>query len=125
MNVKRGPSQLRHLGFGRSRIGNRAIELMIGRGRDAEGVQIREPVLGSAARGNRFHDEHTMSSSTPGHLPCFSIPFDPEHWLRRANEMRALAARVRDPDAKAALLRVAEDYEQLAIRAEEGPMLRA
>ena len=48
-----------------------------------------------------------------------SVPPNQEHWRRRANEIRDLAARVRDPGAKAALLRVAADYEQLASRAED------
>ena len=40
-------------------------------------------------------------------------------WLARAEEMRAVAATMRDKDCKAMALRLAEDYERLARRAEE------
>jgi len=49
-------------------------------------------------------------------MPSSSIN-NPEHWLRRANEMRTLAEGVRD-DARVEMLRAAEDYEKLAKRAE-------
>ena len=43
---------------------------------------------------------------------------DPEHWRARAREMRALATLAQDEEARAAMLGVAEQYEQLARRAE-------
>jgi hypothetical protein len=46
---------------------------------------------------------------------------DPEHWLRRAEELRAIAEVTRDTDAKATLLRIVADYEQLAERAKRRP----
>jgi hypothetical protein len=42
---------------------------------------------------------------------------DPGHWLKRAAEARAMADQLSDLQAKAAMLRIAEDYERLAERA--------
>jgi hypothetical protein len=42
---------------------------------------------------------------------------DPEHWRRRAKEVRALAEQMTDADARSAMLRIAHDYDQLAERA--------
>jgi hypothetical protein len=42
---------------------------------------------------------------------------DPNHWLKRAAEARAMADHLNDLEAKAAMLRIAEDYERLAERA--------
>ena len=44
---------------------------------------------------------------------------DPKHWRYRAEEARALAEKLTDPEAKQLMLKVAADYEQLAKRAEE------
>jgi hypothetical protein len=48
-----------------------------------------------------------------------SLVNDPEHWRDRAREKRALAGRLKNEQAKQAVLRVATDYERLARRAEE------
>jgi hypothetical protein len=42
---------------------------------------------------------------------------DPQHWRRRAEEARILADELTDADAKCKMLKIAEDYETLAIQA--------
>jgi hypothetical protein len=51
-------------------------------------------------------------------MPLYSIN-DPNHWLDRAKEARALAEQIDDPEAKRTMLKNADDYERLAKRAEE------
>ena len=44
---------------------------------------------------------------------------NPAHWHLRAQEARLLASQLEDPEAKAATLKIAEEYERLAVRAAE------
>jgi hypothetical protein len=48
-----------------------------------------------------------------------SILDDPEHWHQRAEEARLVAEQLHDPVAKAAILRIAADYEQIAEQARQ------
>ena len=43
---------------------------------------------------------------------------DPKHWHDRAAEMRALSDNIKDVRARAMMLKLAEDYDTLADRAE-------
>jgi hypothetical protein len=44
---------------------------------------------------------------------------DPEHWRHRAEEARHISDKLDDPIAKAAMLRIAKDYEQIADQAQK------
>ena len=44
---------------------------------------------------------------------------DPEYWRKRAKESRALADEMTDVLAKLRMLKLVQDYEELAIRAEK------
>ena len=58
-------------------------------------------------------------NSLEGDAPIVSPPPQTaEYWRRRANEARAEAQEAKDPDARQALLRIAELCEQLAEEAE-------
>ena len=43
---------------------------------------------------------------------------DPQHWLERAKEARAIADEMKDLDARQRMLAIAKDYVRLAERAE-------
>ncbi len=44
---------------------------------------------------------------------------DPERWRNRAEEARAIAVQMADPHTKAVMLGIAQDYDKLAVRAEQ------
>ena len=44
---------------------------------------------------------------------------DPEHWRSRAEEARTLADQMSDDVSRRMMLKIADDYETLAKRAEE------
>jgi hypothetical protein len=46
---------------------------------------------------------------------------EPKHWRNRAAEMRMLAEEMDDAETKAAMLKLAGEYEKLAARAEMRP----
>ena len=46
-----------------------------------------------------------------------SLLNNPAHWQLRAEETRLLAAQLLDPQSKATILKIAEEYERLARRA--------
>jgi hypothetical protein len=48
-----------------------------------------------------------------------SIANDPEHWRKRAEDMRTLANEIKDPLSKEMMLRIVDDYERLAKRARD------
>ena len=48
-----------------------------------------------------------------------SLLNNPAHWHLRAEETRLLAAQLIDPEAKANILSIADEYERLAHRMKE------
>jgi hypothetical protein len=44
---------------------------------------------------------------------------DPEHWAERAKDIRISASSLRDQEAKARMLKIAEGYETLRKQTEE------
>jgi hypothetical protein len=46
-----------------------------------------------------------------------SVADEPEHWRGKADEARAMANHMHDPEAKRTMLDIAEGYDKLATRA--------
>jgi hypothetical protein len=51
--------------------------------------------------------------------PMGRVMHDPKHWRERAEKMRGFADDMQDPPSKQMMLTIAEEYENLAKRAEE------
>jgi hypothetical protein len=51
--------------------------------------------------------------------PGGSLLEDPDHWRQGAEETRTLADQLTDPEAKAAMLRIAADYDRLGEQAQK------
>jgi len=51
-------------------------------------------------------------------LPFRSVD-DPKHWRDRARKMRDLLDDLTDGEIRATIIRLADDYDKLAVRAEE------
>lgn len=48
----------------------------------------------------------------------FPIRHDPEHWRQRAQDARAAATYLEDPESKRTIREIAEAYEEMAVLAE-------
>jgi len=59
------------------------------------------------------------SFDPPGAMPGKSLINDVQHWRSRAEEMRVVAEDIRDPEIRGTALRIADDYDRLAQRAED------
>jgi hypothetical protein len=69
--------------------------------------------LGRASRYGQIFDAIYGSHL----MPSWSMD-DPRRWRDRAEEARLVAADMKDPDSKEAMLRIAKHYERLADRAQ-------
>ena len=49
---------------------------------------------------------------------------DPEYWRFRAEEVRTIAEDMREGEPKTIMLRIAEDYERIAVHAEKRALHR-
>ena len=66
-------------------------------------------------------ERHALTTGLGPHRAFVPQSFinDPKHWRERAEEARVHAEQMNDPESKKAVLRIAEDYEKLAKRAEQ------
>jgi hypothetical protein len=54
----------------------------------------------------------------PGPLNAPNMLDDVQHWRWRAKEARKIAALMNDPVSRGRMLRIAQDYEQIALHAQ-------
>jgi hypothetical protein len=63
--------------------------------------------------------DRSGESACVGEVVPKAISSDPQHWLKRAAETRALADMIVDPEAKQAMLNIAMSYDHIATRLEQ------
>lgn len=90
----------------------------------APGMTSHPWEMGDIVNSARKHGRHGRATcgGRPGARGIFltdSHINDPAHWQRRAEEARAHAEQLADPESRRMMLDIAEDYEKLAKRAEE------
>jgi hypothetical protein len=91
---------------------------------DIESAAVSQEVLGRfwnqwRCRGIIARQRRPIGQDDNGwEMPNRSFLNDPRHWRDRAEEARNRADQLDDPQSKSAMLRIADDYELLAERAE-------
>jgi hypothetical protein len=74
--------------------------------------------IGGAEALLHVNGDQSARTITAAEMPNRSFLNDPGHWRDRAEEARTRADQLDDPQSKSAMLRIADDYELLAERAE-------